>query len=487
MPDFLRHLLGYLPTNIAKMVVPFAGVYIFTRLLGPEEYGLYALALTTLHIVHTLTLTWSEASAYRFAGEAEAKNTIPDHLRTCLVLGLMSLVPAMAVLGTILILVSALPGYAETMVWLALIMPFTLIVEMALETHRAGQRVKRYSAIEIGRSLSGFVVGVLLAWQSGLGAASPLVGLAIANAMMVISEFRWMWLRSKGGKIEKDRAKRYFAYGAPIAMALVLDLALSASDRFLIAYFLGEASVGIYAAGYGIADKTVLFLCAWAAMAGSPLIMEAFEKHGRAAASEKAKQMAQTMVLIGLPAAVGIAITADPLADVMIGEALREDAKKIIPWIAFAGFFNGILIHYFSESFHLAHKTARHALLMIVPTVANIVLNIILLPRIGLMGAVYTTLGCYVLAAALLAITGRRYLLMPIPWADLVKVLAACFAMIIVVRVIPDMPALAELIVCASVGAITYAGVVVGLNAAGAREFTSDIISRFQSKLLPHN
>jgi O-antigen/teichoic acid export membrane protein len=67
----LSHLAGYLPVNIANGIAAFGGVYVFTRLLGPEEYGRYALMFSVMALIHTLSLTPAEASAYRFAGKAD--------------------------------------------------------------------------------------------------------------------------------------------------------------------------------------------------------------------------------------------------------------------------------------------------------------------------------------------------------------------------------------------------------------------------------
>ncbi len=33
-----RHLAGYLPANLASAMASFGGVYVFTRLLGAEEW-----------------------------------------------------------------------------------------------------------------------------------------------------------------------------------------------------------------------------------------------------------------------------------------------------------------------------------------------------------------------------------------------------------------------------------------------------------------
>ena len=39
----LRHLAGYLPVQVANGIAAFGGVFVYTRLLDPDEYGRYAL------------------------------------------------------------------------------------------------------------------------------------------------------------------------------------------------------------------------------------------------------------------------------------------------------------------------------------------------------------------------------------------------------------------------------------------------------------
>ena len=77
-----RHLAGYAPVNIAAAIASFGGVYVFTRLLGADEYGRYAVMLSALAIIHTISLSWAEAAGYRFAGRAEENGATADHHRT---------------------------------------------------------------------------------------------------------------------------------------------------------------------------------------------------------------------------------------------------------------------------------------------------------------------------------------------------------------------------------------------------------------------
>ncbi len=471
MTNLLRHLFGYLPVNLVQGLVGFGSVFVFTRLLGADDYGRYALALSTMFLLHTFVLTWVEAAAYRFAGEAEAKGDVADHYRTSLALGALALVPALLIAGLAWIFSTNDPQFRAILPWIALNLPVSLIVNMALQSHKAGQRVARYSMVEIGHVLGGFLTGILLAWLGGLGAASPIAGLTLATVVLALIEGRWLWIRGRAGKLRLERARMFAAYGLPIGAALVLDLLLSSSDRFLIAWFLDPAAVGAYAAGYGVADKTILMLCAWAALAGSPLTMAAYETGGAEAAGKQARGLIQMFILLALPATVGLALVARPLAEVMIGEALRDQAVHIIPWIAVAGLLNGLLIHYFSEAFQLTRKTLERALLMIAPTILNIALNLVLIPAFGLMGAVYATVISYGGAVVLLALAGRRHLKLPLAIGDLVRAGFACLAMAGAVSLIPAWGGLVELVTKAATGGAVFAMVALALDAAGARTF----------------
>ena len=467
----LRHLAGYLPVHLAGGIAAFGGVYVFTRLLGAEEYGRYALMLSVMALVHTLSLTSAEAAAYRFAGEAETKDKLPDHFRTTLSLTFRSLVLAALLIGALALTLGRLPEYLKILPWIAVLAPMNTLTQMALEAHRASQRVGRYALIETSRILGGFILGALIAWQTGFGAASPFIGMTIAGAFWALSETRWLFAQAKTGVTSPERRRTYLKYGLPIAAALVLDIVLSASDRFLIAGFLGEAAVGEYAAGYGVADKTVLLLCAWAGMAGAPLIMAAYERDGPRAASQESRGLILALLVVGIPAATGLALVAAPLSEALIGAAVRDGARPIIPWIALAGLLNGLMIHYYAQAFHLTHKTSEQALLMAIPAGVNVALNLVLIPHFALMGAVAATLISYALGIAILALRGRRWLALAFPFIEAGKITLAALAMWPVITLIPAYGSWLELFIKASAGGCVYIAMVLVLDAGGARGF----------------
>ena len=469
-----RHLAGYLPANLASAIASFGGVYVFTRLLDADEYGRYALMFSVMALIHTVTLAPAEAAAYRFTGEANASGKTADHFAAVRTLLLRSLLVAGLAMAGLALAVSHLPDYLALLPWIAVLLPLNTLLQATLEAHRAGQRVGRFALISSLRMLGGFVLGALIAWRSDAGAAAPFIGMAVAAAFLALPEALWLMRAAKGGSADRSRRRRYLGYALPIAAALALDLMLSAADRFLIALFLGEASVGAYAAGYGVADKTVLLLCAWAAMAGSPLVMAAYEAEGPKAAAREAGGLARTMLLVGVPAATGLALVARPLAEALIGEDVREGAITIIPWIAFSGLMNGLLIHYYSEAFQLARKTGERALLMLMPAGANIAANLVLIPMMGLTGAVVSTVGSYALGIIVLGMRGHRYVPLPLPVSDLARIAVASLAMWPVIALVPQFGAWLELLAKAAAGGLTYGVAALLLDAGGARTFIRD-------------
>lgn len=471
-----RHLAGYLPLQLAQAIAGFGAIAALTRILTPEEFGRYALCLAILGVAHSSLLLWVESAALRFLSMAREKGEEPDHFKTLLWLHLCSLAVFAAATGLAIILIPD-PSWKAAL-GAALAGAFARSgLKIALETRRAEGRVGRVTLVESTHVLLGFGLGVALAAWTGLGAAGPFVGMAAAAVLCLAFEGPGIVARARGGRADTDRAKAYAAYGLPIAGAIVLDLALSTSDRFLIAAFLGEAATGAYAAGYQLGNRPIEILMLWAVTASSPLLMAAWERGGAEAVRAIARQTFTAMIAIGAPAAVGIALVAKPFAELLVGPELRADAALIAPWTAASALMSGLMIHYFSESFQLVRRTDLRALMVAIPAIANIGLNLVLIPQFGLMGAVASTVAAYALGVVVMAVAGRRFIALPVDPGVLLKTASASAAMAGAVMLLPSPGGVLELTAKAIVGAGVYGVVALALDLGGVR---SQLRARFR-------
>jgi O-antigen/teichoic acid export membrane protein len=175
------------------------------------------------------------------------------------------------------------------------------------------------------------------------------------------------------------------------------------------------------------------------------------------------------MLLLTIPAAVGLALVASPLAHLMVGPELADGAAQVTPWIAASGLLAGLTTYYFHQAFTLGQRTHFLLVAMTVPALANLVLNLLLIPRMGLQGALAATVISYALGLVASAALGRRLMALPVPWITLAQAATASVLMALAVSRIPAFGGLGELVAKSAAGALVYGLVAYALDAGGLR------------------
>ncbi|WP_395444169.1 polysaccharide biosynthesis C-terminal domain-containing protein [Caulobacter sp. UC70_42] len=473
---FWRGVLGYLPVNVVQGVVGLLTIVLFTRVLDPTQYGVYALAFSVGSLTQTVLLTWTEAAMARFLAARGEDGRLADHFATLyrLWIGAAVLVP----LACVAVAMSPLHGPLKVAVIAALASTLVnSLTKLALERRRAAGEVSGAALLTIIQNAGGFVLGLALAF-AGLGGAAPILGVGAISALCVVLVLPGELNRLAGGKFDRALARAYAAYGLPVSLSLILALVLASTDRLLLGAFLDEATVGVYHAGYSLGSRTLDVVFIWLGMAGAPALISALERGGQSALTEAAHEQASFMTLLTLPAAVGLALVARPLAELMIGEDLRVGASHVTPWIAASGWLSGVTTYYLLQAFTLARRTPLLIVSMSAPAIANVILNLALIPRLGLDGALWATTVSYGVGAVAAWVLGRRACPMPIPWEVLAKAGAACVAMALVVRLLPSPGGLLELALKAGVGATVYGVIVLSLDVGGLRGKLSGLLRR---------
>jgi len=476
---FWRGVLGYLPVNIIQAIAGFGAIVIFTRILSPTDYGAYALAYSVYALVNTVLFTWIEAAMARFyAVEAEHRaNLFATLYRTFAVMAL-----ALPVVAGIILVVLPVSGPLKIAIASGLGSAVVRsLLKMAQERRRAAGEVRGFAVYDIAQTGGGFLVGVAMAY-GGFGGSAPLLGAGVASASCLIWALPSELSQMRGGRFDGVRLRAYMAYGVPIALSLLMSLALATTDRFVLAGYMTEATVGAYHAGYSLSNRTLDVMFAWLGMAGGPACIMAMERGGHEALVKTAREQAGFMVLIALPAAVGLALTATPLADIMVGPALRASAARVTPWIAVSALFSGLTTYYLHTAFTLSRKTRRLIIAMAIPAAANLALTLILIPRFGLDGAMWATTASYALGMVASYVLGRSALALPVPWATLAQSGTAAAAMVVVVTRLPSLGGVVELTLKAGVGAAVYGFVALALNAGGARSYGAHLLQGLKLK-----
>ena len=484
---FLKGLLGYLPANLLQGIVGFLTLWLFTRMLSPEDYGRYALAFGVTSLVYTVCFCWIEAAMARFYPAEKLDNVEAPELYGTLyrlhitVAGLFIAVCA----AGLYVWPAKSPGDLATKaaIGAGLVgVVFRSLLRMVQEQRRSEGRVREAAAIDILQTVGGLILGFVFLLL-GVRGGAPLLGVGVMAALTLPFVAREDWGRAAKGLWSRPKALAYARYGYPVTLSLILTLSLYTLDRFLIAYFMGAADVGAYQAGFSLASRVIDVLFLWFAAAGAPAMINALESGGAPALRVEAKQQILWIALLGFPALAGLISLAPALSQWMIGPQLREKALSIIPLVSVGALMAGLNTSYFLLSFTLAKKTHFLILAMSVPAISNVVLNLILIPKMGLQGAALAYVLCFAIGIATSWLLGLRAILMPLPLIDLSKIALAAAAMAIGLSHMPDLGMSAELLIKPPLGVLLYGSLVFGFNISGSHGHLRTLLNKVSRRL----
>ncbi|MEQ1808859.1 MAG: polysaccharide biosynthesis C-terminal domain-containing protein [Terricaulis sp.] len=461
--------LSLAPLQIAQALIGFGAIAAFTRLMSAEDFGRYALALSISMAAHTLAFTWAEAAAFRFFAAARAEKRLADHFATLLALATALGLAVIVITAVVLSFAGLRNDIAALSLFAAGAAVLRFIARLGRESDRAALAFGRYAVLETIYLMVGFAVGVALLVMFDFGPAAPFAGLLAAGALVATIDLPRLMRNARGGETSFARSVTYASYGAPLALALAVDLGVQAIARLVLAGEAGTAPLGAYAAAFGLARALdIVFMGVSAAFA--PLVFAAYEEKGADAARDAARGGFVLLAAITVPASIGLALLAQPIATLMVGEALRAETAAALPWLALAGLMSGFSLYYWSEAFQLTRRTGQRALLMLVPGAVQLGLTAWLSATHGAVGAAIGAGAGPSVGAMLLALAGRRLLALPLPGGELARIGAATAIMAAAVIAFPGAHTTIGLFQSAVLGMAVYAAAAIALNVMGARE-----------------
>ena len=464
--------LRYIPAAIVPSLMGVLSLAVYTRLLPPEEYGSFALVFTTVLFVHTFAFSWINQSVIRYY--ERFRKTDPHHFYATLFIGYLGM-----------ILVFSLGWYAvlgwvgiqnQRLATLFHLGPPVLLLytlgNLVLAFARVMRKSLKYSSLVTLNAVLKFLISLLIIYVMGAKADAVLLGIIAAGVIVFVPETirlskTWPPLPSRFRAEILSGAARY---GIPLMGMAFVNIVLSASDRYLIEYLMDSTQVGIYSAGYKITESAIMVFASFMMLAFFPALVESFEKNGLQATKSLMNDLLKGFLLFMTPILFGLIAIADDFIRCILGNAYA-DAGAVVPWVAAGAFAMG-LNQYFNKSFELKEKTSRLLLLFAVAAGANVLLNLVLIPPLGITGAAVATFAAYLLALMLSAVFGAGLIRWRFPWKTALIAAAGSTVMAAVVRMVPGLASIwGSLFLKIIIGAVVYAGFLwLVLRTSGSEE-----------------
>src|SRR3954451_18529484 len=426
MSGYLRRLAttgaAYTAASIVSKVIAVALLPLYTRYLTTADYGaaemLFA-AVVTASIVVRLGLIEAILRFYYKDDEDPAQVVAGSFagLFWLSTLGALALLPFAGPLSEALLPeAEKLGGSAAELVRIAIGGLWVLTLwEFMLTLFRLEERARAYFLTTVLNVLASIALTVVLVVGLGEGARGLLVGSYAAGAAFVVGLIALQW-RRLSLRFDRGLMRRLFRFGAPTMPAEASLYLLNFVDRLIIVRSLGLAEAGLYSLAVKFAQAVNVlvrgFQLAWPPLAYS-------------IRDDDEARRAYAAVVTYFVAGCAFVVTGMWLLSRWIVRALAApkffDSYEAVGLIA-----TGVTLYaLYMVLVVILGRTGRTEFNLpatIAALAANVALNLLLVPPMGIVGAGLALVASYAVVVALMYVFTQRLFPVPYEWSRLARI-----------------------------------------------------------------
>ena len=408
-------------SSILARVLNFALTPLLTVVLTKSEYGVNSLLYVSIAFLMVILTYGFETAYFRVSQKEGAKEaTVYSTAMWSLLTSSALFLAAMTFLYVPTADLLRMGDRPELVLMMAWIVAMDVVAAVPFARPRAQRRAKRFVAIKITQIAVNFILCytfLLILPKAGFWLPDLQVGwvlianLAASAAMiaMLLPEFFSIQRRFDVGIW-----KTMLVFGFPLLLAGLPGVANEMADRFFIEYLmpLSEAkeAVGTYSAIYKLSILIILFNQAFR-FAAEPFFFKQ--------SAQTRQQLADVLrVFTGL-LSIGMVLVLACLDGIKYFiDAKYWDSLPILYFLLLANVFLSMNTQ-ISMWYKLSDQTRMGLYITLTGFAVTVVGNLYFIPRVGIMGAAWTTLASYVAMALLSVLLGQYHYPVPYNFARL--------------------------------------------------------------------
>lgn len=465
--EYFKDFLEYIPSTAVPIIVSLISVPLFTKYLSPEEWGDYILILNGSELLTTVCIAWLSASIIRFYEEKINEHKEEELISTTLVYGLIILLVISSLIISITFFfgnnISQSYGFSLVLIGLWLFLVYS-INNLFGSLFKAQRKARKYSALVSWQNMSKLVFGLLFVGLLNNGVKGLLIGTAIGFTSGVAFFGIRIITHLNLKMISYSLIKKLFLYGFPIVAGDVAFWFLRLSDRYILRLFRSAYEVGIYSVSYDLSDRSLGALISLLAISSWPLVVQTWERKGKAKTSEFLTQLMRFYLLLCVPATIAISILRKPIMEIMADQQYFI-GNSIIPLVVFSVFLFGFQ-RWFQLILALFKKTYLIMLSVVCGAILSIILNLVFVPKYGYIASAIINIFGYLIFTLLVIVFSRSLMVWRFPYSSLRNSIMASLAMALSVIAVLTFIQKSILIIIISVpiGLIIYTSTLFFLN-----------------------
>ena len=412
---------------------------LYAAFLSPSDFGRISIATTVTVILRpTLSLGLQAAALkFYFDVEGEDRRRFYGLLLAAYVAGtglLYLLLDAAGpwLFGAVFASVEYEP-LIRMAVWTAYL--GAAFLELPRQILKASGKAGAYSALNVGLYLvitALTVIEVVVQHGGAIGAVrASLTGTAAVSLGCFVWLLRYVSLPKRADLALMAKA---LAFSVPMVPHFLSQWVLSSADRVILENVAPMSEVGLYTAGYTIGWSLSL-LRVGMAHAMIPMYGN-LDRRDTAGRERIAKLLTYYFGGIFAGAMVLTVFSAEILA--LVTPETYGGSADIIPWVVLGAVFFSVYNPSVQVLNFVVGRTRIIGLATVLSATTNIGLNLIFIPRYGMMGAALTTAATYFMLACGVFAIAQRACALPYEYVRIAKVAVACLIPTLILAIAVD-------------------------------------------------
>ena len=372
--------------TFASKLLVFLLMPIYTAVLAPEAFSTAELITGTSNLLIPVVCLGITNGIFRFAAEKESdREAVFSSSLVLLFCGLAGFLALSPLLGLV--------AYLNSYVWLIVAYVFFANLQSVMAQYiRAIDRTKLFALQGIINTALTIAFNLLFLLVFKMGVVgyvlSVVAGNFVTTLFLIFTGKLYKVFSLK--KVKKELLGELFRFSLPLVPTTVCWMITNLSDRYMVTYFCGEVANGIYSAAYKIPTIVTLL---------SGIFMQAWQFSAIAAEEDPTEskrffnKIFSGFLAIASISSGGLILLSGILTKLLLNSRYHG-AWYYMPTLLCAAAFEALVS--FLATVYLVKKKPSHSLVTALSgAVLNVVLNLILIPKFGPLGAAFATMLAY--------------------------------------------------------------------------------------------
>ncbi|MHB8581067.1 MAG: lipopolysaccharide biosynthesis protein [Ignavibacteriaceae bacterium] len=389
-----KSTIWYSLGNLFVRSISFMLLPLYSNLISTKEFGNYSLLMSVYAIVSVLYQFGLQSAFSKFYIEADSDNNRVKIFSTVI----NSVMIAGTIFTAIIIIfsgeISSIILGSHNSSGLVRLTFITLFIDtvayFGLHLFKTKEYSKKVVLLSSVSAVSNLLFNVIFVYLMKEGVEGIFYAQIISSAILIILMVP-SFTQEYSLHIELDILKMMLIFSVPLIISGLFSSAMDVSDRFLINNFLGKNLVGIYSFSYRIAMVMNVFVISFRT-AWIPYALNIFNMDNH---KEVFGKTFLKLISAGGLVLLIVTLFTGYLFDLRIfGIAFLNSSYlpglTILPFVLLGYLFNG-LASFFSIYPLVSNKTYHFPVADGIGFTLNLILNLILIPQFGIVGAAFAT------------------------------------------------------------------------------------------------